>query len=467
MTRFRWIAGLAAMALLASPLPVAADEMGGDDVQDQLYMMQQRMKKMEDQLAATNRQLTDAQGRLAAGGGEPSNKLLSFMNSLEFEGWVSASYFYNFRNTDDRDQPGFNTTGDPTGGFASAPIFLGYPFKQETQSFQLDQVWFAVEKPVSEAERAGFRLDMTWGRTGEILSGKSTDFAAGTGQDFNLYQGYIQYLAPIGEGVNFKMGKFGTVIGAETVRAVDNFNITRGLVFGAFQPITHVGLYADTTFAEAFSAGFGLVSETRGLANDTPISDPALLWNLGWEGDTVGVSFAGTWGESTPGQGEETADGQREYILDFIVSWDPNDKFSSYVNVDYINTENTNKPGRFVGGTAGAYSGYGVSAAGRYAINEKLGVAGRAEYVDINADIFGRGDDDLKVWGLTGTLDYLLTSNLQVRAELRYDNASSSDNSLEDIFRRSKNGTRGVVGSGQALRKEDQFTGGFEVIYTF
>ena len=60
-------------------------------------MMQQRLKKVEDQLASTNRQLTDAQGRLSAGGGEPNNKLLSFLNSREFEGWVSASYFYNFR----------------------------------------------------------------------------------------------------------------------------------------------------------------------------------------------------------------------------------------------------------------------------------------------------------------------------------------------------------------------------------
>jgi len=465
MTFVRWTAGLAVLALLASPLPVAADEMGGDDVQEQLYMMQQRLKKMEDQLASTNRQLTDAQGRLSAGGGEPDNKLLSFLNSLEFEGWVSASYFYNFRDTSNRDKPGFNTTGDSTGGFAGAPIFLGYPFKQETQSFQLDQVWFAIEKPISDEERAGFRLDMVYGRTGEILSGKSTDFAAGTGQDFNLYQGYIQYKAPLGEGVNFKMGKFGTVIGAETVRAVDNFNITRGIIFGAFQPITHVGLMADTTFNESFSAGLGVVSETRGLANDTPISNPALLWTFGWEGETVNASFNGTWGNSTGGQGEETAGGNKEYILDFIVGWNPSEKFSGYINADYINTENTNKPGRFVGGTSGQYSGYGISAAGRYAVNEKLGVAGRVEWVDINADIFGEGTDDLQVWGLTGTVDYLLTSNLQVRGEVRYDNASSGD--IENIFRRSTTGTRGEVGSGQRLTQDDQVTAGVEVIYTF
>lgn len=462
MTFIRWTAGLAVMALLASPLPVAADEMGDDDVQEQLYMMQQRLKKMEDQLSATNRQLTDAQGRLSAGGGEPDNKLLSFLNSLEFGGWVAASYFYNFRDTSNRDQPGFNSGGDPSGGSG----FIGfYPFHQDTQSFQLDQVWFEVEKPVSDESRGGFRLDFVYGRSAEILSGKDSDFAAGTGQDFNLYQGYVQYLAPIGEGVTFKMGKFGTVIGAEVVQAPYNYNITRSNVYNLMQPITHMGLMAETTFAEDWSAALGIVSETRGLANDTPISSPGLLWKVGWSGETVGAAFSGVWGNSTGGQGEETADGAKETILDVVVTWDPSDKFSSHLNVDYIRTENTNKVGRVFGESAGFYSGYGIAAAGRYALTEKMGLAARAEYVDLEYDIFGKGNDSLKIWELTGTVDYLLTPNLQVRGELRYDNASSGE--LEDVFLRSVGGTRGVVGSGQELTQNNQVVAGVQVIYSF
>ena len=84
-----------------------------------------------------------------------------------------------------------------------------------------------------------------YGKTAGILSGDHPNdgFA---GNDFDLYQGYVTYLAPIGEGVTLQAGKFATLIGAEVAQAKDNWNVTRGNVYNFLQPINHSGILAST-----------------------------------------------------------------------------------------------------------------------------------------------------------------------------------------------------------------------------
>ena len=78
-----------------------------------------------------------------------------FFCSLEVSGHVAANYFYNFENADGRDNGGINAGGVPA-----------YPFTPDSNSFTLDQVWIGIERPVSEDERAGFRVIGTRERIG-------------------------------------------------------------------------------------------------------------------------------------------------------------------------------------------------------------------------------------------------------------------------------------------------------------
>ena len=109
------------------------------------------------------------------------------------------------------------------------------------------------------------------------------------------------------------------------------------------------------------------------------------------------------------------------------------------------------------GTLTGEFDGYGVAAAGRYALSERMGAALRAEWVSLAFDCQGCSDVDQEIWGLTGTVDYLLTSNLMVRAELRYDNLRSGDTGFRKNFFRN-NGL---------LREDDQTVGLVEAIYSF
>ncbi len=425
-------------------LPLATS--AGEDVDARLRAMQDRLSQLEDRLEATTDRLESANERLAAQqtliervelDQKASSGLSQFLDTLEVGGWLSGSYFYNFNDPDGRALAGSNT-----GGFA-------YPFRPDANSFSLDQFWIWLERPVSEENRAGFRVDLAYGKDAGLLSG---DFGAGdgfSGNDFELYQAYIQYLAPIGEGVTVQFGKFATLIGAEVVQAPDNFNITRGNVYNLFQPITHTGILASTAVA-GLDVSLGFVNETRSFpARDIDLNkNKAVLWSIGGGSDTFSWALNGTHGDADSGQGFDTPAGDKETIVDLILSFSPSESFTTYVNADYLKSDNSR---------GADIDGYGIAWAGRLAVNERTGVALRAEWVDLN-DFFGRGND-LSVWGVTSTVDYKLTDSLMVRGELRYDDIPDGG----DLFVNDKSFGVGIAD----FSKEEQLAAGVEVIYTF
>lgn len=452
--RSRWTAALTALAMLAvaPSLAVAADE-----VEAQLQQMQQRLQQMEDRLQATSEELDDANtradeqaqmieraGLLEARG--DSSGLSGFLSSLELGGWVAASYFYNFDDPDGEDLSGANVGGVPA-----------YPFHPDANSFSLDQLWFEIERPATEDHRGGFRADIVYGKTAGILSG---DFGSGdgfSGNDLELYQGYVQYLAPIGEGVHLKFGKFATVIGAEVAQSPYNFNITRGNVYNLFQPITHTGILGSTDIAEGVSLSLGFVNETRSFpAADIDLNkNKAGLWSVAWSGDNMGASFNGAYGSADSGAGTNTPAGDKELILDLIFNWDPTDDISTYVNADYIDTENST-----FSGSAGDTDGWGIAWGTRVALTETTGIALRTEYADLSTDPTSGGSDiDLEIFGATVTVDHKLTDHLLARAEARYDNVRSSDGTSFDFY--------DSVGGSMVMDEGDQVTAGVEVIYSF
>ena len=440
-----------ALALLVVGPTAGANE----PMAEQLQRMEERLLQMEDRLQETNAQLQAAESQVAAqsevletaglaeGRGE-SNGLTDFVNSVDFGGWVAGSYTYNFNGAD-----GSNLGGANNGSVAA------YPFHPDSNSFSLDQFWLEMERPVDGENRAGFRIDLAYGKSPGILSGNAGPNGV-AGDDFNLYQAYVQYMAPIGNGVTFQFGKFGTLIGAEVMASPYNFNISRGNVYNLFQPITHTGILASTEIA-GLSLAIGGVNETRAFdARDVDLGNgKALLWGLGYEVGDVGLSFAGTWGSADSG-GSVTGDSSDdELILDVILSWDPMDNLSTYINADYIQTDNatpdlTTPPA--VGSNEDVY-GYGISWATRYGITARTGVAMRFEYVHFE-NVF-TSETDLDLWGITGTIDHLLTDSLMLRGEIRYD--QGDDDLGDNIF----------IDDGPALEEDDQVVMLLEAVYKF
>ena len=398
------------------------------DVDARFAAMQTRIEQLEQKLAAQSDELAAAKQlpvtspvpAAASAMPDVAAEPPSFFDTINVSGFVAASYFYNFNKPD----------GSSLGG-SNAPVDLLHP---DSNSFSLDQLWLTIGRDATEEQRAGFKADFVYGKTASILSGNNLDGNAGN--DFDLYQGYVTYLAPIGEGVTIQAGKFATLIGAEVAQANGNWNITRGNVYNYLQPINHTGILASTPIGPV-TATFGFVDETRAFpaTNVDKNDNKALLFGLSATGETVSGSFAGTWGRAPGGASKN----DKELILDFIARWTPSEKVSTYVNFDYISAENSASP--FL-----AFDGFGIAGAARFAFTESTGVAARVEYLKTNPD----AGSDFGIWGLTGTLDHKLTSALTLRGEVRYDALTESGTLYQ--------------GNGPG-NDDDQVTAGIELMY--
>ena len=121
---------------------------------------------------------------------------------------------------------------------------------------------------------------------------------------------------------------------------------------------------------------------------------------------------------------------------------------------------------------------WGVATGGRYGITDRTGISLRGEYVADNDNYFGffaLANDtvplapqtvvptDVKIFGITATVDHLLTDQLMVRGEVRWDNVRHSDNTSNgEFFSGSLDSSESDLGL-----KSNQVVLGAEVVYNF
>jgi hypothetical protein len=447
-------------------------------VQEQLQRMDQRIAQLEQQLEATQDELTAAQARVAAPREvfEPANLaaqdarlpgIARWIRETQFDGWVAASYWYNANRPEDASGRDANRGNPQLGAGASG---LAYPYHPDHNSFFVDQVWFKLANAASADSRAGFGLDLVFGQTADALRGDPD----GNGDVPALFQAYAQYLAPIGPGVLVSAGRFATHIGVERKETAYNFNVTRSLLDLHLEPNNHVGLTAQSWI--------GPVSVMLGVSNDAALNlnrdlddGKTLLWGLGLDvTDSVAVALGGLWGDSgaLPGFDPDApalpagfdTDADRIGIVNLVVRWDPSDALSTWLDLDYVWTQGLEAivgapPGEQLP-VPGDPEAYGVSAASRYAVSPRTGFGFRAEL------IYGRdnfldptrltGIGHHTLWSITGTLDHAFAENFVLRLEGRWDAGEKSGS--DAVFYRDRD-------AGQFRR--DQFVGGVQAYYQF
>jgi hypothetical protein len=459
--------------LLLLPTMAAAD-----DIEDKLQQMQERMEQLEQKLDAQDEQLSAAQERVkeqerviqeVALAEESSSGLSRFLEQTEFGGNIAASYTYNFNspssgtvacanNPADPVTPscaaGFGSSGagNTNSGLNSGTFGNAEAFHDNHNGFQVDQVYFEMMKPATAESRAGFGIDLVFGAAADALNA-GTGSTSSTGDLSFLYQAYVSYLAPIAGGMLVQGGRFETIIGAEVLRADQNFNITRGAVY-ALQPTSHTGVLFSGDIAEGVSWATGIANDYLNTMAD---SDTGKVWmgQLGWSGETASLTANGLIGGdvanpfTAPGVNPVGRNSDRLYVVDVVATWDPSDNLAMWANFDYYWTEGEK--------LAGDNNYWGFAAASRLAITEKIAAALRGEFVKAPGQAVA---GDITLWSLTGTVDYALTDNLKLRTEVRYD--SGSIDGAEDTLYIS--GNNGVV---PVFTKDDQVLALAQLLYTF
>ena len=361
---------------------------------------------------------TNAQAEEGEPDGDVKSAIASFLLRTEIEGWVAASYFYNFNDPDE--QAGDNPL-IPGGNNA-----IGNPYHPDHNTFQFDEAVLVVDNAANKESPAGFHFEIYYGATAR---------AEEDGSDFWIPSANVKYRLPFGPTIT--AGKFKTTIGYEVPGAPLNVNITRGIVYTEFQPVDHTGVMLSNEYDSGLSWAFAAVNGDYSDPHD--VNDgKGFLWGLGFGTDMFASSFNGIV-VSPP-------DGNR-YVLDVVLEANPTDQLLLWVNADYLNIET---------GGDNPWS-VGVAVGGHYAIADNIGFGVRGEW--------GRGEDDgttenpltkldgdVDVYSVTLTGDWSLTKNLTWKAEFQWQGARGTN---DDIFPK------------ENYMAENQYLLGTQIYYAF
>ncbi|MCP9495599.1 MAG: outer membrane beta-barrel protein [Pyrinomonadaceae bacterium MAG19_C2-C3] len=312
-----------------------------------------------------------------------SNGFLDFFRTTDVSGFIDTYYTYNFNRPASRTNP------------------LRY-FDTRHNQFAFNLAEIAFERtPDAENSRFGFRLDLQVGAAADRLNA----FEPGGSEVYkNFQQAYGSYLAPIGKGLQFDIGKFITWSGAENDEAINNWNYSRGLLYTFATPAYHSGLRATYAFNDKVSLMGAVVNGWDNVEDNNA-------------GKTFGLALTLTPTSNlsiTPnyiGGAEQTDDTRhKRHLFDTIVSYRLSPRLS--VMGDYVyGFDRLPDEGRVHWAGAGAYL--------RYELTKRFFISPRYElYRDYDGFTTGTAQ---KLQGITVTGEYRLGENLQTRLEYRRD----------------------------------------------
>jgi len=460
--RLRWT-DLLLTAAIASALPGAA-RAEDDALRQEMEEMRNMVLQLQDTVQAQSGQIEQQREVIERSGIEDvtlgdgsASGLSSFLENVDFNGWVSFTYFHNTNDVDNN-----NVIGGNSGVAGCCVPFAG----TDDDSFTFQQLWFQMGKEATAEDRAGFFAEIAFGRDAAILPGGN---AGGFGGN-NLYinSAYLEYLVRFGgQDIVIKGGKFGTLIGYEVAQANANWNVTRGNVYNLLQPIDHVGMLASTSWDNGLDLTLGVVNDPLPQSQPDFNDGKAFLGHVGYTADRWSVALNGTWGNDVAGREKQDLG-----ILDLVTTWDPSESLSFWMNADLVLRDDD----RFNDDP----NAWGVAVAGRYAWTERLGTSVRLEFVDDDGHEFtGHGgggcsgidvaavgtpinvEKECQIYSITGTVDFALTEALTLKGEMRYDNADLKGLSSKSVFFDSESAAAPSTAS------DDQFLIGFEAVYEF
>ncbi len=351
-----------------------------DSLEKQLADLRSEMEAQKAAAAAPAAAPAAAMLPAAAPAAAPApTGLAGLLGPTTLSGFVDVYYGYN------SNQPASRTTA-----FRNFDINSG--------QFGLNMIELVADKaPDAAASRVGYHVALGFGQAMNAVNYNELGF------DQYLKEGYLEYLAPVGKGLQINVGKFVTPAGGEVIETKDNWNYSRGLLFTLAIPYFHFGASAKYAFNPKFALTGYLVNGWNNSVDNN-------------SGKTTGFSAAWTPNSKFgvvqnylvgPEQNDENKDFR--HLFDTVVTYSPNSKVSFMANYDY----GQDHPG----GVSAHWSG--IAGYIKYAPNDKWALATRGEYFSDNGG--NETGQTQKLSEFTFTLQRMLASKLMTRLEFRRD----------------------------------------------
>ena len=168
--------------------------------------------------------------------------------------------------------------------------------KSDQFSFFVDEVELDLMKSFGENIR--LRADMDFGRAAFVNS--STGVLQPT---FVLEQAYATANIPVGNGIEFMLGRFNTPIGFEAVDVIDNDTISKSAIGTGLRPTNTTGLKIYYSFSDLVDLHFYIVNsltqDSLVKINSVPSFGFRLGFNWGEEGTESTFGISGLFGPET------------------------------------------------------------------------------------------------------------------------------------------------------------------------
>lgn len=372
---------------------------------------------------------------------EKLNPLLTAVTPTSISGAVSTSVQW---------APG---TGN---AFSSPRLFQ----QGKADGFNLDVVSLTLDKPLDEAQwAAGYHADLWFGPDANTYNTVSS----GEPADFAIKQAYVALRAPLGNGLDLKVGVFDSIIGYESYDSYKDPNYSRSYA-SAIEPRTHTGVLASYQVSSLVSASAGVANTTGSTINQraNPPKSESFKSYMG----SVAVTAPDDWGfisGSTLYAGAVNG-------FNTGSSWG-----GTTLNLYGGVTLNTPVKGWRFGGaydyarrtdnhTDGSAKAWAVTLYSSYQLTEKASVHLRGEYAQTDVNVFGTGnqitDGDSELLGVTATVQYDLWKNVISRLELIWDH-QAGDSKMKRF------GGTGDPATSDGGRVRNRYTVALNLIYRF
>jgi hypothetical protein len=392
-----------------------------------------------------------------------NNFVETAQKGVKLSGYVDAGYSYNFTGA-------ANGTSDVTGRFGSDTAAKG--------DFNLYAVKIALEKALTSENKAqaGFRTDVMIGEDANYLINRNVAYGlTNTNQNSNalfLEQAYVSIRAPVGNGWDFKVGKFVSILGYEVIERPANMNTTYGLLWNRM-PLYYTGVLSSYKFDDYLDAKLGVVNgsntdnnTTTGLDGDgcavlAALNVTAPGGNANWSNNfqyssnsdnNTSSAFGGILNSNPSADLTGNSGAAYTFIYNSWGNWAPKfakDKLLFAFNALLMGTGGS---GGGIDGSANS-TNYGFGAYTKYQFNDWFSLASRGEYLGVN-NVLG----DTNLWEYTLTAGFNVIDNLLIRAEYRLDWGVNSVNNLA---------TRTSGAGGPNTSSGPAHYAGAEVVYSF
>ena len=359
----------------------------------------------------------------AARADEKLSQIQSALSSTTISGYIDTSAQWNFG----------------TGNTYMPPYKFGGSDKAD--GFNLNVVQLTIAKPLDEADWAsGYRADVWMGPDANTLGTQSNLSSSDGGSDFALRQAYVALRMPVGNGIDWKMGVFDTIIGYESLESGNDPNFTRS--YGhTIEPQTHTGLLGSYRFNDILSISAGVANTAGPTINGKAWQDSDYKYAESYKTymASIAVTAPEDWGwakGSTLYAG--VVNGYSDSWNTSITSWYVGATAATPVTglkvgaaFDYksVNTPDYDPDNSYSWALAGYAS---------YQVTEKLSLHLRGDYVEDRTESlaydssyyygdYGTRYHPAKIFALTTTVQYDLWKNVISRLEFRWDHSCSGD----------------------------------------